>query len=152
MEESKAPEVIAKQIWTKHKFPVIVNRRGKKLLIRLPKYIDAESWLHKPSAHSAKWEKEFKCWELPERRLTDLIEKSLNHFGELHLIQKYKESEICSYSCRHAQYYDCACSCMGANHGQGDDGTWFDIGEALSFRKGEEELAIRHMRKKHDKH
>jgi hypothetical protein len=37
---------------------------------------------------------------------------------------------------------------MGANHGFGNDGSWFEVSETFATRWGEEELACRLMVKR----
>ena len=61
----------------------------------------------------------------------------------VYIIQPYREQEICARACQEAQGHECQCSCMGANHGIGNDGSWFEVSDKFSTRWGERELACR---------
>ncbi|MEP1497973.1 MAG: hypothetical protein ABJK50_20985, partial [Pseudophaeobacter sp.] len=59
------------------------------------------------------------------------------------IIQPYREQEICARACQEALGHECQCSCMGANHGAGNDGSWFEVSDTFSTRWGDRELACR---------
>ncbi|WP_354134437.1 hypothetical protein [Bradyrhizobium sp. S3.9.1] len=63
--------------------------------------------------------------------------------SKVYIIQPYREQEICARACQEAQGHECQCSCMGANHGVGNDGSWFEVSDTFSTRWGERELACR---------
>jgi hypothetical protein len=46
-------------------------------------------------------------------------------------------------ACLGAEKHECQCSCMGANHGAGNDGSWFEITDYFATRWGERSLACR---------
>ena len=80
---------------------------------------------------------------LPKSWFNDFVDRALRRYGKVYIIQPYREQEICAQACQEAQGHECQCSCMGANHGIGNDGNWFEVSDAFSTRWGERELACR---------
>jgi hypothetical protein len=80
---------------------------------------------------------------LPKSWFNDLVDRALRLYGKVYIIQPYREQEICARACQEAQGHECQCSCMGANHGIGNDGSWFEVSDTFSSRWGERELACR---------
>lgn len=139
-----------KRVWSQKKVPVILRRDGKaeSLRVRLLYSDGNKEWLECGQKSKASWNNEFLCWEIPKSWFNEFVEKALNRYTELYVIQPYREQEICSPSCQNALGHECECSCMGANHGSGSDGSWFEVNEAFATRWGERELACRLMCKK----
>jgi hypothetical protein len=82
-------------------------------------------------------------WELPKSWFNDFVDRALKRYGKVYIIQPYREQEICARACQEALGHECQCSCMGANHGIGNDGSWFEVSDTFSTRWGERELACR---------
>jgi hypothetical protein len=82
-------------------------------------------------------------WELPKFWFNDFVDRALLRYGKVYIIQPYREQEICARACQEARGHECQCSCMGANHGAGHDGSWFEVSDTFSARWGEHELACR---------
>ena len=70
-------------------------------------------------------------------------DRALQRYGKVYIIQPYREQEICARACQEALGHECQCSCMGANHGIGNDGSWFEVSDTFSTRWGNRELACR---------
>lgn len=138
-----------KGTWDQNQVPVVLRRggRGEKLRVRLPFSTENGAWLQNGRRSNPLWNNQHKCWEIPKAWFSDLVERALEKYSRIYVIQPYREQEICARSCREAKSHECQCSCMGINHGQGEDGTWFDVGEAFSTRLGQRNLACRLMRK-----
>lgn len=87
-------------------------------------------------------------WEVPKSWFDNFVNAALKTFGQVYIIQPYGGQEVCSHSCLLAVEHDCECSCMGANHGGGNDEGWFDVTEAFAVRFNDRELAGRLSRAK----
>jgi hypothetical protein len=75
----------------------------------------------------------------------DFVERSLVQYGNVYIIQPYREQEKCSPACQNAVGHECQCSCMGLYHGAGNDGSWFEVSGTFATRWGSQELACRLM-------
>jgi hypothetical protein len=137
-------------IWNQRTTPVLLRRGGKgeKIRVRLPYSDDNRAWLKNTRRHDPAWSKEHQCWEIPKSWFNDLVERALERYRAIYIIQPFREQEICAPACMNAKGHECQCSCMGANHGQGGDGSWFEVSEAFATRWGQRELACRLLRKK----
>ena len=72
------------------------------------------------------------------------MERCLARYGKVYIVQSYREHEVCAPACWDAKGHECSCSCMGANHGMGNDGRgWTVISDTLAVRHGDEQLAVR---------
>lgn len=133
-------------VWNQPNIPVILRRtgRGNKLRARLPFARDNRDWLRNGRRTSPEWfEKPDAYWELPKAWFNDFVDRALKRYGRVYIIQPYREQEVCAPACRAAVGHECECSCMGANHGVGNDDSWFDISDAFSIRSGNPYLACR---------
>jgi hypothetical protein len=73
------------------------------------------------------WNRDGRYWELPQKWLNDIVERALQRFGSLYIIQPYRE--------------------QGAHHGMGDPGgRWFMVSEAFATQWQETEVACRLLR------
>ena len=72
-----------------------------------------------------------------------IFEMNVESYRRRAALQPYREQEVCARACQEAQGHECQCSCMGANHGIGNDGSWFEVSDTFSTRWGERELACR---------
>ena len=153
MNTTDIPISIQKQ-WSQAKIPIVVRSgiKGDKLTARLPYKPDNRNWLHSLATSNRKpevlWAPSEGAWKLPVSWLNRFVDSTLNRYGQLYVIQPFRELEKCAPACRNAKGHDCQCSCMGENHGIGDGGGWFDVSETFSFRWGPKQAAIRLMTKK----
>lgn len=134
-------------VWRQKAIPVAwrSGETARPLLAKLPFMIDNRSWLRSMGRRHPDWNERGQYWEIPKSWFNALIEKALNRFGSIYVVQPFREQEKCSPSCMNAIHHVCECSCMGANHGAGNDGSWFEVSEAFATRWGERELACRLM-------
>jgi len=140
----------AKSVWDNGSIPVIL-RRGKSqpVRLRIPFAKDNRAWLkNAPKKKEPVRNAEGKYWELPHSRFNELVRMILERFGKIYIIQPYQEKEVCSPSCMNAVGFECECSCMGANHGTGNTGGWFEVSDAFAVRYGDTKLACRLLVKK----
>lgn len=142
-------EVGAKAIWNNHNIPVLLRRGDSQAIrLRMPYYADNRTWLRNGERKKMPaWISDGKYWELPASRFNELVEMFLNRFGQVYILQPYREKEVCSPSCMNAKGFECQCSCFGANHGVGNDGRWFEVSEAFAVQYGPKKLGCRLLRK-----
>lgn len=152
MAETALPtrDVDLRRIWGQEAIPVIVrpSARGQKLRMRLPYAKTNRDWLRDGRRANPAWLKDKKYWELPKAWFNDLVDRALAKFGRLYVIQPYREQEVCAPACMNALGHECQCSCMGANHGAGNGGGWFEVSDAFAVRWGGEHIACRLMVRK----
>jgi len=136
-----------KYVWEQGHVPVVLRRTGKgeRLRVRLPFAPNNRQWLQDGRRISPDWVVDKKCWELPKAWFNDFVDRALRHYGKVYVVQPYREQEICSPACQNATGHECQCSCMGLHHGSGNDGSWFEVSDAFSFRWGNKYLACRLM-------
>ena len=144
-----------KKAWNQKVIPIILRRdgRGEKLRIRLPADDCYENWLRDVRKNGRKpvWFGQLKknYWEVPKSWFNDFVNCALEKFGMLYVIQPYNEQEKCAPACMNAKGHECQCSCMGANHGAGNDGSWFEVTDTFAARWEGRQLACRLMVAKH---
>lgn len=143
------PDREAREVWNNGKIPVILRRGGSKpVRLRLPFSRTNRTWLKGGERkREPKWVLPEKFWELPASRFNELVRMILDRYGKVFIIQPYREKEICSPSCMNAVGFECECSCMGANHGMGNNGRWFEVSDAYAVRYGAQRLACRLLQK-----
>jgi len=139
-----------KQVWKQTKVPAILRRTGKgqRLRARLPYASTNREWLQNDRRTAPTWIAKERYWELPKAWFNDFVDRALDRYGSVYIIQPYREQEICAPACLDARGHECQCSCMGANHGAGNDGSWFEVSETFAARWQEMELACRLLTKK----
>jgi hypothetical protein len=137
------------QIWNQKDIPVIHRRTGsrQKHRVRLPFAEDNRIWVNQAGKSEASWSRTDKCWLTPKSWFDSLVERSLDRYGRIYIVQPYNQMEKCAPACMNATGFECQCSCMGANHGAGNDGSWFEVEEAFAFRWRGSELACRLLRR-----
>jgi hypothetical protein len=137
-------------VWKQRGIPVVLRRTGvgEKLRVRIPPSVDAFSWLKADRRIHPYWSNLHSCWEVPKSWFNDFVVAALRRYGRLYIVQPYREHEICSPSCLNAVGHECECSCMGANHGAGNDGTWFEVSDAFAVRSTPTALACRLLQSK----
>jgi hypothetical protein len=134
-----------KGIWNQTLTPVALRRGGKgeRPRIRLPFSKDNRHWLQNERKISPDWDAKEKYWEFPRAWFNVFVNRSLKRYGKVYIIQPYREQEKCAPACMNATGHDCQCSCMGENHGLGNDGSWFEVSDTFATRWGERHLACR---------
>lgn len=141
-----------KRVWNQKNIPVILRRTGKGQLLRarLPFSDGNRQWLQHDKRNSPSWVSDGKYWELPKAWFNNFVERALIRYGKVYVIQPYRKQEKCSPACLNAQGHECQCSCMGANHGMGNDGSWFEVSDTFATRWGAQHVACRLMTAKAD--
>jgi hypothetical protein len=141
-----------KEIWRQNKIPVVYRReRPKPVLVKLPYADDNFSWLRGERRHKPKRNEQYKCWEIPVSWFDDIIQEALSSFGQVFVIQLYKELQKCAPSCWDAKGFHCECSCMGANHGTGHPGSnWYEVSDTFAFEWGPIKYACRLVKSNRD--
>lgn len=134
-----------KYVWNQTAIPVALHRtgRGEKLRVRLPYGEDNRQWLQNGRRSTPDWIPKEKYWELPKGWFNDFVDRALARYGKVYIIQPYREQEVCARACQEARGHECQCSCMGANHGAGFDGSWFEVSDAFATRWGQRQIACR---------
>jgi hypothetical protein len=132
-------------IWDQKQTPVVLRHAGsgEKIRERMPFADDNRQWLQNGRLTKPDWIVKGAYWELPKSWFNDFVDRALQRYGKVYIIQPYREQEICARACQEAKGHECQCSCLGANHGIGNDGSWFEVSDAFSTRWGERELACR---------
>lgn len=138
------------QIWRQDEIPVVVrsNEKSRKLRVRLPYAQDNRRWLNTVGKSSVTWIASGGYWELPKSWFNDFVNRALERYEKLYVVQPYREQEKCARSCMEATGHECNCSCMGRNHGAGIDGSWFEVSETFATRWKGKEIACRLMKSK----
>src|SRR5271163_981890 len=123
-----------KFVWKLQKeIPVVLRRTGKRerLRVKLPYADDNRKWLRNGRRTDPAW---FDAngdrpgyWEVPKAWFNDFVDRALERYGKVYIIQPYRAVEICSPACQNAVGHECQCSCMGEHHGTGSDGSWFEV-------------------------
>lgn len=134
------------KVWRQRGKPVLYKNPEKKgLMLRLPfSYEHPREWLTRYGCRRPDWVKQYKCWVTPKSWLKFLVDECLQRYGELYLIQPYREKEKCAPACWNAQGYDCSCSCAGMNHGIGSpEGRWFIVSDACAVQWHGKQLSCR---------
>lgn len=134
-------------IWKQRNIPVVLRRTGKgdHLRLRTPGSITDARWLTGQKQRRLKWNHDNDCHEAPKNWFNHVVERCLEGWGAVYVVQPYREQEKCSPACMNASGHECSCSCMGKNHGAGNDGSWFEVSEAFATQWGDRELACRLM-------
>ncbi|MER8584799.1 hypothetical protein NKH19_06035 [Mesorhizobium sp. M1338] len=113
--------------------------------VRLPFAEDNRQWLNTVGKSSVTWIGGKAYWELPRNWFNSFVNRALDRYGKLYVIQPYREQEKCARKCMEATGHDCNCSCMGRNHGAGANGGWFEVSDTFATRWHEKEIACRLM-------
>lgn len=134
-----------KRVWNQASTPVIIrrNRRGQQHRVRLPYAEGNRDWLINERSTRPVWFTKERYWEIPKAWFNDTVNRALERFGKIYIIQPYREQEKCAPACMNAVGHECQCSCMGQNHGAGNDGSWFEVNEAFATKWNQEEWACR---------
>lgn len=142
-----------RRVWNQRQVPVILRRSGKgeKLRARLPGSLDINiedlRLIRAERTIVPTWVRSGCYWEFPKKWFNDFVERSIREFGSVWIIQPFRETEVCARACMEAKGHECQCSCMGANHGSGMHGHWFEVTEAFAVRSTSPQLAARLLRR-----
>lgn len=141
------PEDRLRLVWNQQGIPVVLRRGGKGQLprVRLPFSNDNRSWLSNGRTRSPSWIAHEKYREIPKAWFNDFVHRALQKYGKLYVIQPYRDQEKCAPACLNAVGHECECSCMGANHGAGNDGSWFEVSDTFATRWSSQMIACRLM-------
>lgn len=135
-------------VWQQRNTPVAWREPDRDLMVKLPFMMDNRSWLRSMGRRHPNWIENGKYWVIPKSWFNSLVNKSLERYGRIYVVQPYHEQEKCAPACMSAVGHVCECSCMGANHGAGNDGSWFEVSETFATKWRDRELACRLMIKK----
>ena len=140
------------RVWNQTKVPVVLRRTGsgEQLRVRLPFDDSNRDWLRIGHKRNPIWNAKERCWELPKSWFDDLINRALERYGSVYIFQPYREQERCAPACQNATGHECQCSCMGQNHGAGNDGSWFEVSETFATRWGDRTIACRLLLRRPD--
>ena len=94
-----------KYVWIQTRIPVALRRTGKgqRLRVRLPYAVSNRQWLQNGRRTSPEWIASGKYWELPKAWFNDFVDRSLAEYGEVYIIQPYREQEKCAPACQNAR-------------------------------------------------
>lgn len=120
---------------------------GHKLIVRVPFAEGNRKWLQDGRRTSPVWYRDKQEWEIPQAWFNDFVNRSLEKYGKVYVVQPYREQEVCAPNCWKAEGHICQCSCMGANHGSGSSGGRFVVSDTFAVRWGSQHLACRLMTK-----
>lgn len=137
------------RVWNQRRIPVILRRigKGQRHRVRLPYARTNYVWLKNERRHRPEWSTSGRYWEVPRAWFNDFVNRALERYGQVYIIQPYREQEICASACMNAKGHECQCSCMGANHGAGNDGSWYEVTESFATRWGDRTLACRLLKR-----
>lgn len=134
-----------RKVWAQTLVPVIIrrNKAGQQHRLRMPFREDNRQWLRNDRRSHPVWISNGKYWEIPKAWFNDFVERALRRYRQTYIIQPFREQEKCAGKCLNAKGHECQCSCMGQNHGIGNDGSWFEVHDAFATRWNAEEWACR---------
>lgn len=132
-------------VWNQTSTPVIIRRTnsGELHQLRLPYNADNRTWLRNDRRNKPTWISRGNWWEIPKAWFNDFVNRSLERYGRVWIIQPFREQEVCAPACMTANGHECQCSCLGQNHGAGNNGSWFEVNEAFAVRWGSKDWACR---------
>jgi hypothetical protein len=139
-----APDRLRKVV-DQTEIPVLIRRgKGNQLRVRLPYHVLNKSWLGASGRNHPVWDAKKKVWEVPQAWFNDLVNRCLQRYGRVYVIQPYRAQEVCARACWEAERDECQCSCMGMYHGSQSSGAkWREVSDAFATRWGARELACR---------
>lgn len=149
-ETASSPRAI-QRIWKQARLPggipVIYRPPRGELTVRLPYREGNRALLRGPGGRDPTWHPTLQYWTVPAAWFGRLIRGGslagglLSASGQVYVIQPYRETEKCAAACWEAAGEECACSCMGRNHGIGyPGGRWYEVSDACAVRVGDRQL------------
>jgi hypothetical protein len=88
-----------RQVWNQLKIPVIVRGSGT-VHLRLPWARDERDWLRGDHARHPLWVADKRHWVIPQKWLNKFVDRALHKYGQLYIIQPYREKETCTAACQ----------------------------------------------------
>lgn len=145
--ETRDPKAL--QIWNQRQVPVVVRRAHTgPLIVQLPFRDDNRVWLRGERRSRPRWDAAGKYWSVPASWFDYVIRTSLERYGRVYAIQGSREQQRCAPACWNAEGFDCECSCLGENHGNGrPDGNWHEVSDTFAFQWGPRRYACRLIRR-----
>lgn len=146
------------RIWRNGEIPVVFRPAGRDpVLIRLPasafrfplRSHDWARWLTdrtNPTDYELSkipWYPRWKAWGVPRSRFERLVRCTLGRFGSCYVINQYDEMKKCAPACWNAEGVECQCSCLGANHGSQNAGSYYVVSETCAFEWQGRKLSCR---------
>lgn len=134
-----------RDIWRNGRIPVVF-RRGKPnpLLVRLPYAVGNYEFLRGEKIRKPVWDAKNDRWEVPVAWFDDLIKRLVRKYGQVYVIQLFREQQKCARACWDAKGMHCECSCMGATHGTGHPGgKWYEVSETFACHWGPKKYSCR---------
>lgn len=140
----------ARTLWRQSTYPVVFRDTAqKRLLVKLPWAEGNGHWLRDGRHHRPVWLKQWKCWQVPHAWLDDVTRRLCQRYASVYVVQPYRERETCAPACWNAMGIECECSCLGANHGQGDQGkAWYIVSDTCAVHWGTRQYACRFLQQK----
>ena len=86
-------------IWDQERIPVVLQLGGP-ILVRLPYSPGNRNWLRNERRSEPAWRG--KCWKLPAAWFNDFVNRAIQRYSRLYIIQSYRASEVCSAACQNA--------------------------------------------------
>lgn len=138
-----------RQVWEQRQIPVILRPKEGRLRVRIPAGGESlrarRDWLH--NGHGS-WPELVatsvgKYWSLPKSWFNDLVERCLDRYRQVYIIQPIRAVEVCAPACWDAEGHICECSCLGANHGTRNSDGFFVVSDSFAVKWGVEQVAIR---------
>lgn len=148
-EEISDKEIITR-IWKQSNHAVLFNRgKRKRPLIKLPDDPDG-IWLRNRRRNKPAHNSKYKCLEFPRTWLDGTVDRVLDRWGSIYVIQRHNVLSVCAPACKRAKGHDCECSCMGEFHGDEDLDRWFVVSETFAVWSEGKRLACRLLKKTKD--
>lgn len=129
-------------VWSNGRIPVVAVPLSGKVKIRIPYSSANRAWIQ-IGRSNPEWNKRGKHWSVPRAWLNRIARHAVESFGQCYVIQSYRETEKCAPACWNATGVECSCSCLGENHGQDDDGSWYVVSDVFACRSGGKQYAVR---------
>lgn len=76
--------------------------KGSKLQVRLPFAIDNKIWLRAGKRSIPGWLPDEKRWEIPKSWFNDFVNRALQRYRRVYVVQPYHEHEVCAPACWNA--------------------------------------------------
>ncbi len=144
-EEEEAKNRRLDAIWRQKQIPVLYKEaKGEPLKLKLPWHPDNYNWVRGEKRTKPIWLPKYKAWEIPAGWFNEIIDKALNRYGRIYVIQPYNRHKKCAPACMTAKGHDCDCSCMGEFHGSDClDRSWKVVSDTFAVQRGWTELSCR---------
>jgi hypothetical protein len=135
------------------RWPVIVRPRRGDVLAWLPYAEDNRVFLRlsnsKPEWHRAH-RKLRGYWSMPRTWFERNARRCAARWGQVYVVQPHNASEKCAPACWDARGLECACSCLGENHGSGHPGgRWYIISETCAVAHRGQQMRVSLLRPGH---